>query len=496
MRYVIGVDLGTSAVKVLLVNQEGKTTAEASREYPLYHDQPGWSEQDPDDWVRAVTEALHEVKETLQDNDAVDGLSFSGQMHGLVLLDEEQKPLRRAILWNDTRTTAQCREIESKVGKKELHEITKNPALEGFTLPKLLWVKEHEPDVFSQADAFVLPKDYVRLKLTGELGMEYSDAAGTLLLDVAEQEWSRTICEKTGIPFTLCPPLTASHEQVGVLTEDIQSETGLSAVPVSAGGADNACGALGTGVLQEGTVLSSTGTSGVVLAYEKDAATQVEPPIHYFNHGAPGAYYTMGVTLAAGHSLTWFRETCAPEKSFDELIELAAQSPAGARGLLFTPYISGERTPHPDADIRASFIGLHASHTIGDMARAVLEGITFSLNESVASFRRAGKTIDRVIATGGGAKSRLWLQLQADIYRAPVVRLEVEQGPGLGAAMLAALGAGWFATAEEAAAVFVKEAEEIQPSADASVYESLFPLYQKVYGVTSELSRELKAYRG
>lgn len=496
MSYVLGVDLGTSAVKVLLVDEKGEVKNTVSREYPLYHEKSGWSEQDPEDWVKATIEAVRDIAGSVESASDIKGMSFSGQMHGLVLLDKENAPLRRAILWNDTRTTAQCREIEEKLGLEKLHKITKNPALEGFTLPKILWVKENEPELFEKAETFVLPKDYVRYALTGQIHMDYSDAAGTLLLDVAKQEWSEEVCRAVGVSPSLCPPLTASHADTGALTDKMKQSTGLEDVRVFAGGADNACGAIGTGILEEGAVLSSTGTSGVVLAYEKEGNKDFAGKVHYFNHGEENTFYTMGVTLAAGHSFTWFKETFAPDKSFEELLELAAASPAGAKGLLFTPYISGERTPHPDADVRGSFIGMHASHTLGDFTRAVIEGITFSLQETMTMFKEQGKTIDRVVATGGGAKSDLWLQIQADIYNAPIVKLKSEQGPGLGAAMLAAYGLGWFPSLKAAADVFVEEKERFQPDAkQVEVYEGLFPIYQQVYKNTSSLSASLKEYR-
>ncbi|SDC21491.1 xylulokinase [Pelagirhabdus alkalitolerans] len=497
MRYVVGVDLGTSAVKVLLVSQEGDVVDEVSKDYPLYHDQPGYSEQDPEDWVKQTKAALKELTDRLDAGSTIDGLSFSGQMHGLVLLDADRRPLRRAILWNDTRTTAECREIEELVGLNRLHELTKNPALEGFTLPKLLWVKKHEPEVFAQADVFLLPKDYVRYRLAGDLSMDYSDAAGTLLLNVADKEWSKEVCEKTGIPFDLCPNLVGSEEKTGTILEDVASETGLTtATQVFAGGADNACGAIGAGILEDGLTLSSTGTSGVVLSYEATGDKDFQGQVHYFNHGDSSAYYTMGVTLAAGYSLSWFKDTFADDISFEALVDEAKQSKIGAKGMLFTPYIVGERTPHPDSAIRASFIGAHASHNRGDFARAVIEGITFSLNESVQIFRNKGKTISKVVASGGGAKSDLWLQIQADVFNADVVTLSNEQGPGMGAAILAAVGSGWYPTLKDCAKDFVSYDKTYSPiEENVKTYQALFNLYQDVYHQTKSLNHQLADYR-
>lgn len=496
MRYVIGIDLGTSAVKALLVNKQGEVVEETTKEYPLIQEKSGYSEQDPEKWVEQTIEAVKELTNKIGDASEIEGMSFSGQMHGLVLLDEQMNPLRHAILWNDTRTTAECREIEDKVGIKTLHRITKNPALEGFTLPKILWVKKNEPEIFAKARSFVLPKDYLRYRLTGEIHMEYSDAAGTLLLDVAEKKWSKEICSKVGIPFELCPPLVASHAKVGNVQQDIAKICGLGKVAVFAGAADNACGAIGSGILEDGVTLCSIGTSGVVLSYEEQGNKDFAGKVHYFNHGEESAFYTMGVTLAAGYSLSWFKETFAANLTFEEILDLAGKSPAGAKGLLFTPYIVGERTPHADANIRGSFIGMHAGHTLGDFARSVIEGITFSLNETVEIFRDNGKIIDKVISIGGGAKSDIWLQIQANIFNTEVVKLKNEQGPGMGAAMLAAYGLGWFPSLKDCANEFVEKSDVYSPSSEhVELYKGIFKLYKKIYPQTQELNKELVSFR-
>ncbi|TVY03249.1 xylulokinase [Cohnella terricola] len=497
MEYVIGVDLGTSAVKTLLVGKDGVVHAEATREYPLYHDKAGWSEQDPEDWVTGTAAALRELIASAKiDPAAVEGISFSGQMHGLVLLDAQNQPVRRAILWNDTRTTEQCREIERTLGDKLL-SVTRNPALEGFTLPKILWVKQHEPDVYAQASRFLLPKDYLRLRLTGAFHMDLSDAAGTLMLDVAGKVWSEDVLSAFGIPASFCAPLVEAGASVGSLSADAADATGLTtATQVFAGGADNACGAIGAGILSPGLTLCSIGTSGVVLTYEADASADYEGKVHFFNHGKENAFYAMGVTLAAGYSLSWFRNTFAKGESYDKMLEGVGDIPAGSSGLLFTPYIVGERTPHADAKIRGSFIGIDGSHTRAHFARAVMEGITFSLNESIAMFRAAGKTVDTIVSIGGGAKNPLWLQMQADIFQANVVALENEQGPGLGAAMLAAVGCGWFPTLDACGEVFVKHARIYRPNEETSQrYEQLFDVYRQMYGQTQSINHALYAFR-
>lgn len=497
MSYVIGIDLGTSAVKALLVNKEGSVVAEASRSYPLYHERSGWSEQRPDDWVDATHEALRE----LAGNDSIDagliqGISFSGQMHGLVLLDGEGNPVRNAILWNDTRTTEQCREIESVLGDKLLR-LTRNPALEGFTLPKILWVREHEPEFFQSAVSFLLPKDYVRYRLTGQRHMDYSDAAGTLMLEVAEKRWSAEVLEAFGLPASFAPPLVESHELTGTLLPEAAERSDLStATKVFAGGADNACGAIGSGILSEGLTLCSIGTSGVILSYEDDKSKDFAGKVHFFNHGKQDSFYVMGVTLAAGYSLSWFKKTFAPGESYDSLLADVGDLPPGAGGLLFTPYLVGERTPHADSAIRASFIGIDGSHERKHFARAVMEGITFSLNESVDMFRNAGKTVGRIVSIGGGAQNPVWLQMQADIFDATVVSLENEQGPGLGAAMLAAYGCRWYDSLEACSAAFVKYETEYAPNPEASAaYKGLFRAYQQVYGATREINEKLAPYR-
>ncbi|MFD1884170.1 xylulokinase [Paenibacillus wenxiniae] len=498
MSYVIGVDLGTSAVKTVLVNRQGQVAFETSESYPLSQPKPGYSEQNPKDWVQKTLLSLRRLLDVSNvPASEIEGLSFSGQMHGLVLLDEQHEVIRPAMLWNDTRTTAQCRRIEETLGD-ELLKIARNRALEGFTLPKILWVQEHEPDNWKRAALFVLPKDYVRFRLTGDLAMDYSDAAGTLLLDVAGKVWSERIASAFELPMSFCPRLVESFDDVGGLLPEIAAETGLNeSTHVYAGGADNACGAIGAGILTEGQTMCSIGTSGVVLSYEERKDLDFAGKVHFFNHSEQDAFYIMGVTLAAGYSLEWFRSTFAAEQSFETLLSGIDEIAPGADGLLFTPYIVGERTPHPDADIRGSFIGMDAAHKLPHFARAVLEGITFSLRESIDILRESGKSITEVISIGGGAKNETWLQMQADIFGATVVRLENEQGPAMGAAMLAAYGSGWFESLEQCAAAFLRPARSYAPDADRKKrYDELFAIYRDVYTATAELNRRLTRLRG
>lgn len=498
MKYVIGVDLGTSAVKILLVNQKGEECNEVSKPYPLIIEKSGYSEQNPEEWVGKTTAGVAElVKQFEGDVSDIEGISFSGQMHGLVLLDKDYRVQRNAILWNDTRTTKQCEEIYEVVGRQQLLDITKNPALEGFTLPKILWVKENEPEIFTESKVFLLPKDYLRYRMTGQIHMEYSDAAGTLLLNVAKREWSQEILDYFHLSSEFCPSLVESHELVGTITESFAAATGLSEkTKVFAGGADNACGAIGSGILSDGKTLCSIGTSGVVLSYEERDDLDFGGKVHYFNHGEENAFYTMGVTLAAGYSLSWLKDTLASHESYDEFLTGIEEVPPGSNGLLFTPYIVGERTPHADSNIRGSFIGLDASHERKHLIRSVLEGITFSLHESIKIFRENGKTIDTIISIGGGAKNDTWLQMQADIFNAKIEKLTSEQGPGMGAAMIAAYGCGWFPSLKECAEVFIQSAKTFYPiEKNVEVYKKVFSIYEQVYTQTKMLNQQLKEFR-
>ena len=332
--------------------------------------------------------------------------------------------------------------LSNSVGKERLLQITKNNALEGFTLPKILWVKQHEPAIFKEAKTFLLPKDYVRYVMTGVLCMDYSDAAGTLLLDIEKNEWSQEIASALAIDLEICPPLVSSTAEVGQLTEEFAKSTGLTtATKVYAGGADNACGAIGAGIVANGKTMISIGTSGVLLSYEQSKSKDFAGKVHYFNHAVTNAYYTMGVTLAAGHSLSWFKDQFAVGESYDELLARMDEIAPGSNGLLFTPYIVGERTPYADSTIRGSFIGIDASHTKLHFAKAVMEGIIFSLRDSLEIFRASGKDITEMISIGGGAKNPAWLQMQADIFNTTIYKLKNEQGPSIGACIIAAVGA-------------------------------------------------------
>lgn len=493
LSYVLGLDLGTSALKGLLVNKVGEVLKTITVDYPLITPERGYSEQDPNQWVSASKEVMKQLVQTFPGAvSEIEGISFSGQMHSLVLIDDEGNSLRNAILWNDVRTTKQCEVITEKLGS-DLINITKNKALEGFTLPKILWVQEHEPEIWAQATTMLLPKDYLRYKLTGKLNMDYSDAAGTLLLDVSKNEWSKQIQDLFGIEASFCPPLVNSTDRVGYLDKKIAEEIGFeNEIPVFAGGADNACGAIGAGIVNLEQAMASIGTSGVFLTYEEDGGKDYDGKLHFFNHVVPGNYYSMGVTLAAGSSLSWFKNNFAPNESFEDMLKDIGSISPGSEGLLFTPYLSGERTPYTDSNIRGSFIGMDISHTRDHFARAVLEGVTFSLRDSQEIMRKNfTKEFKKIISVGGGAKNKDWLQMQADIFNTPITVLSTEQGPGMGAAMIAAVGTGWFSDFQKCTDIFVNHQLEVQPiSVNVAKYEEVYQVYREIYPTVKDLSHK------
>lgn len=493
MPYVLGIDLGTSSLKGVLMNQKGEVITAVSSSYPLIHPAPGFSEQDPAEWIKACDRVFTSLSNQVADFTAeLEAISFSGQMHSLVLLDEKQQLLRNAILWNDVRTTAECKKIMSTYGP-ELIAITQNVALEGFTLPKILWVQANEPEIWKKVRYVMMPKDYLGFWITDTIHMDYSDAAGTLLLDVEAKQWSQEILDQFAISKDFLPELTTSLDCTGEIKPSLVEKYGFKkSVQVFAGGADNACAAVGAGILDSGIGMVSIGTSGVFLSFEEQVR-DYEGKLHLFNHAKPEACYSMGVTLSAGHSLNWFKETFASDCSFESLLEGLERIPPGSEGLLFTPYIVGERTPHADSQIRGSFIGIDARHTIKHFTRAVLEGITFSLKESQVLMEEiTGRSFRRIVSVGGGAKNQEWLQMQADIFNTEISCLTTEQGPALGAAMLAAVGTGWFSTLEECGQVFVKTHEIIYPNPqNAAKYHKVYNYYQQAYSATKDICHGL-----
>jgi xylulokinase len=445
---LIGVDVGTSAVKGLAIDEEGRVLATASADYPLSRPHPGWSEQEPEDWWRAAEDVLGRLPEG--------PVGLSGQMHGLVVLDAEQRVLRPAILWNDQRTAAECAEIEERVGFRRLLELTGNRALTGFTAPKLLWVRRHEPEVYAQVRHVLLPKDYVRLRLTGELAVDVADASGTLLFDVRRRVWSEEVCAALEIPLDWLPP---AHESTEI-----------------AGAGDQAAAALGVGVARPGPVSVVLGTSGVVFAalpsYEHDR----EGRLHAFCHAVPDTWHAMGVMLSASGSAAWLGGVLAADLA--DLEREAERWPAGTEGLLFAPYLAGERTPHPDPDARGAFTGLSARHDRGALWRAMLEGVAYGLRDSLELLRELGARPESGRVSGGGARSELWLRILASVLGLPLETTESEEGSAFGAALLAGVRAGVFADADDAVARCVRPRRRIEPEWE---YDDGYRRFRRLY---------------
>ena len=456
MSTLVGLDVGTTGVKALAITPDGDVVGSAEEHYGLSSPQPGWSEQDPEDWWRASKAALAQVGGEER------RIGLSGQMHGLVCLDERGDILRPAILWNDQRTAAECAEIEERIGLERLIALTGNRALTGFTAPKLLWLRRHEPGVYARIHRVVLPKDYVRLRLTGEWAIDAADASGTLLFDVAGRRWSDEVLDALEIPVEWLPPVSESTE--------------------IAGAGDQQAAALGVGVIAPGTVSVVLGTSGVVLAALHEYAHDGMARVHAFCHAAPGLWEAMGVMLNAAGALQWFRDALAPGASFDDLTAEASRRDAGADGVLFLPYLQGERTPHADAEATASFTGLSLRHDRGTLARAVLEGVAYGLRDSLELLRELGVEPQAGRASGGGAHSRLWLEIVASALGLPLERCVVDEGSAYGAALLAGVASGTFATAEEAVASCVRVRETVEPNpAWAARYADGYARYRASY---------------
>ena len=489
MSYVLGIDLGTSSLKGILMNSKGQMVSEQSSDYPVFSPKKGYSQQNPSDWIQACEAVLAKLMTEVGDfTDGLEGISFSGQMHSLVVLDKENQPVYPSILWNDVRTSKQCRQITDHFGDRLL-QITKNIPLEGFTLPKILWLQENEPKIWETVAMILLPKDYLRFWFTGELVTEYSDAAGTLLLDIEKNTWSREIIEEFTISEQILPDLVPSLAEVGNVRTELKQRFGFKQeVRVFAGGADNACAALGAGLLDDETGLISIGTSGVFSSYESELQNY-DGKLHFFNHVLPDTYYSMGVTLAAGSSLSWFKNTFAENRSFSELLEDISQISPGSEGLLFSPYLAGERTPYFDSKIRGSFIGISATHSLTHFSRAVLEGITFSLKDSQELMRQKGKQFKRLISVGGGAKNPDWLQMQADILDTEIISLAVEQGPCAGACIIAAFGCGWSEDIQSLIEGFVvyKQHRYEPNKQNVEQYRRIYKIWKRMYAATKEI---------
>jgi len=477
----LGLDIGTGGTRAVLVNSLGKLVASASAEHaPFRSPQPGWAEQDPEDWWRAAQQAIRAV--VAASGERVDAVGLTGQMHGAVMLDAEGNVLRPSLIWCDQRTDAECEWLHKTIGRERLIELTANPALPNFTLTKLLWVREHEPEIFARIAHVLCPKDYVRYRLTGTYAMDVQEASGTLLLDVAHRRWSTEVARAAGIPEAWLPQLFESPEVCAKISSEAAA-TGLTAgTPVVAGAGDQGAGAVGMGILEPGSVSATIGTSGVVFAATAAPTRDPLGRLHTFCHAVPGRWHVMGVTQAAGLSLRWLRDTIAPGVGYDTLTAEAAKVLAGSDGLLWTPYLLGERTPYLDSQARAAFVGLTAGHTRGHLVRAVLEGVAYSLKDTFTLFAELGIPVKGVRLGGGGARSPLWREVQANIYGHACDILVAEEGAAFGAALLAGVGAGGWPNLQAACGAAIEVAEQIEP--DPVVvrrYAEGYKAYRKIY---------------
>lgn len=492
MAIFLGVDIGTSGTKTIAVDAKGKILSEATDSYPSYHPKPLWSEQDPDDWWKASVKTIKSVvkKAKLKPAD-VKAIGLSGQMHGSVFLDKNHKVVRRALLWNDQRTAAECEEIEKRAGgRKKLIQMVANPALTGFTAPKILWLRNNEPKNFSRVRHVLLPKDDVRRRLTGELATEVSDASGMLLLDVRKRNWSKTLLSKLELDLDLFAKCYESEQVTGNLTPQVAKQLGLTTDCVVVGGAgDCAANAVGNGIVKKGYLASSLGTSGVMFVHSDEVQVDPAGRLHTFCHAVHGKWHMMGVTLSAAGSLEWFCQQLCRElinkrgvDPYAVLNKEAEKIVAGSEGLFFLPYLAGERTPHADPDARGSFVGLTLKHDRGHLVRSIMEGVAYSLRESLAIFKSMDVPVRQIRVGGGGAKSDLWRQIQADVFGQKVFRINAEQGPAYGVALLAAVGAGEFKNIQEACGATIHTVDETAPDRKSKqIYQKAFSTYQNLY---------------
>jgi xylulokinase len=491
MSYYLGIDIGTSGTKTLVINDKGKILAEATENYPCYFPKPLWSEQDPEDWWKATVATVRQVvkKSGLKAAD-VKAIGLSGQMHGSVFLDKRGKVIRKALLWNDQRTAAECTEIEERAGgRDELIKMVANPALTGFTAPKILWLRNHEPKHFEKTVKVLLPKDDVRRRMTGEFATDVSDASGMLLLDVAKRNWSKELLSKLQLDESLFGKCYESEEVTGKLTKEAAAAMGLSTDCVVVGGAgDCAANGIGTGVVTSGTLSTSIGTSGIMFVHSDEVQIDPAGRLHTFCHAVHGKWHMMGVSLTGGGALQWFTEKICDglgkgkDQRYKQLTAEAEKIAAGSEGLFFLPYLAGERTPHADPHARGCFIGLTLKHGRGHLTRAVMEGVAYAMRDSLAIIRELNVPVKQIRASGGGSKNPLWRQIQADAFGQDVVTINAEQGPAYGVALLAAVGAGAFRNVEEACAATIRVVNKTPLNKKAAkVYDAGFPIYQQLY---------------
>ncbi len=483
MPYLLGLDISTTGAKALLIDERGGVVASHTTPQPISSPKPLWSEQNPSDWWNGMVASIRAVLEQTGAAEAIGAIGLTGQMHGLVCLDAQGEVLRPAILWNDQRTQAECDAITATIGAERLIRLTGNRALTGFTAPKILWVRNHEPEVYARIAHILLPKDYIRFRLTGDYATDMAGAAGTLLMDVANRRWSTEVLDALGIPLAWMPETHEGPEVTGVVSQAGAAETGLRAgTPVVGGGGDQSAQAVGVGAVRPGVVALTVGTSGVVFAPLGSYAYEPEGRLHAFCHAVPGQWHFMGVMLSAAGSLQWYRDALAPEVSFDALTAEAEAAPPGSDGLQFLPYLTGERTPHPDPLARGAFIGLTARHTRAHMTRAVLEGVAFGLRDSFELIKQseAGREIREVRVSGGGARSSLWRQILADVLGVPLVSVEALEGAAYGAALLAGVGAGVWPDVQTATEV-VHLGAETRPGPQQEAYRQAYAIYRTLY---------------
>lgn len=484
MTYFLGIDASTTATKALLMDPEGNVAGVASSAYAYDTPRPLWTEQHPQLWWDGAVASIREVlAETGAAPAEVRGIGLTGQMHGMVLLDEHGEVLRPAILWNDQRTGPQCDEIHELLGQERLLQITGNHALTGFTAPKILWVQQNEPEIWARTRHILLPKEYVRYKLTGAFACDRAGGAGTLLFDLRARSWSLEMLEALEIPPAYLPPTFEGPDVAGELSAAAAEATGLSpGIPVVGGGGDQAAQAVGVGAVRSGVIALTLGTSGVVFAATEAPLIELEGRLHAFCHAVPGRWHFMGVMLSAAGSLQWHRDTLAPGTAFDELVSEAAHLEAGSEGLLFLPYLTGERTPHPDPMARGAWVGLTVRHTRAHMTRAVLEGVAFGIKDSFTLIQSAGLgDIQQVRISGGGAKSPLWRQIMADVLGVELVTVNTTEGAAFGAAMLAAVGAGHYDSVDAACEAIIQVTDRTAPTDVTDVYQQVYPRYQALY---------------
>lgn len=494
MEYLLGIDIGTSGTKTVIFDTKGRAIASKTYEYPLYQPQNGWAEQDPLDWWQATAKGIsYVIKESGINPEEIKGIGLSGQMHGLVMLDSEGDVIRKAIIWCDGRTAKECEEITQRVGRERLIEITANPALAGFTASKILWVRNNEPENYNKCSKILLPKDYIRYKLTGEFATEVSDASGMQLLDVPNRCWSDEVLDKLEINKDLLGKVYESVEITGRVSKGASAETGLcQGTPVVGGAGDNAAAAVGTGVVVNGTSFATIGTSGVVYAHSDNVVIDPKGRVHTFCCAVPGQWHTMGVTQSAGLSLKWLRDNfCLQEVLSAErqgvdpyyiMDNAAEQIPIGSDRLIFLPYLMGERTPHLDPDCRGAFIGLSAIHTRSHLIRAVMEGVSFSLLDCLNILKEMGCDVKEIRACGGGGSSKLWRQMLSDIFGCDVSTVQNKEGPALGAAILAGVGVGIYSSVQDACKKIINNKDITSPvSENAQKYTQLFDIYTGLY---------------